>query len=35
MLTRIVAAENVLLTIADIPLGLFAGTALARWFMST
>jgi hypothetical protein len=25
MLTRIVAAENVLLTIADIPLGLFAG----------
>jgi ABC-type antimicrobial peptide transport system permease subunit len=33
-LGRIVAAENLLLTAAGIPLGLAAGTLLARWFMS-
>jgi putative ABC transport system permease protein len=34
VLGRVVAAENLLLTVAAIPLGLAAGTLLARWFMS-
>ncbi len=33
-LGRIVAAENLLLTAAGIPVGLAAGTLLARWFMA-
>jgi putative ABC transport system permease protein len=33
-LGRIVAAENLLLTVAGIPFGLAAGTLLARWFMA-
>ena len=35
ILSRLVAAENLLLTAVGIPLGLFAGTALARWFMAS
>jgi len=34
ILGRVVAAENLLLTLAGIPLGLVAGTLLARWFMA-
>jgi putative ABC transport system permease protein len=34
VLARIVAAENLLLTLAGIPVGLVAGTLLARWFMA-
>lgn len=34
MLVRLVAAENLLLTSAAIPVGLAVGTLLARWFMS-
>ena len=34
VLGRIVAAENLLLTVAGIPLGLVTGTLLARWFMA-
>lgn len=34
VLGRIVAAENLLLTIGGIPLGLASGTVLARWFMA-
>ncbi len=33
-LGRMVAAENLLLTFAGIPVGLAAGTMVARWFMS-
>lgn len=33
-LVRLVAAENLLLTSAAIPIGLAVGTLLARWFMS-
>jgi len=33
VLARIVATENLLLTLAGIPVGLVAGTLLARWFM--
>ncbi|HEU0040855.1 MAG TPA: ABC transporter permease, partial [Jiangellaceae bacterium] len=35
VLGRIVAAENLLLTLAGIPIGLVAGTLLARWFMAS
>jgi putative ABC transport system permease protein len=35
ILARLVAAENLLLTVLGLPLGLAAGTLLARWFMST
>ena len=35
VLGRIVAAENLLLTVASIPIGLVAGTLLARWFMAS
>jgi putative ABC transport system permease protein len=34
VLGRLVAAENLLLTVIGIPFGLVAGTGLARWFMS-
>lgn len=34
VLGRTVAAENLLLTVAGIPLGLVAGTLLARWLMA-
>ena len=34
MLGRVVAAENLLLAVAAIPLGIAAGTLLARWFMA-
>ena len=34
VLARLVATENLLLTLAGIPLGLAAGTLLARWFMA-
>ena len=35
LLARLAAAENLLLTGIGIPLGLVAGTMLARWFMAT
>jgi putative ABC transport system permease protein len=35
MLGRLVAAENLLLAVLGIPLGLLAGTWAARWFMSS
>ncbi len=35
LLTRLVVAENLLLVLAGIPLGLVTGTLLARWFMAT
>ena len=34
VLGRLVAAENLLLTVTGIPIGLLAGIGLARWFMS-
>jgi putative ABC transport system permease protein len=34
VLVRLVATENLLLTLAAIPLGLATGTLLARWFMA-
>jgi len=34
MLGRLVATENLLLTVTGIPIGLVAGIGLARWFMS-
>lgn len=34
MLARLVAAENLLLTVTGLPLGLLAGVSLARWFMA-
>jgi putative ABC transport system permease protein len=34
ILGRVVAAENLLLTLAGIPLGLIAGRLLGRWFMA-
>lgn len=34
VLARIIAVENLLLTIAGIPIGLVAGSLLARWFMA-
>jgi putative ABC transport system permease protein len=35
LLGRLVAAENLLLVVVGLPLGLGAGTLLADWFMST
>ena len=35
ILARLVATENLLLTVIGIPLGLGTGTLVARWFMST
>jgi putative ABC transport system permease protein len=34
VLARVVAAENLLLTLSGIPIGLITGTVLARWFMA-
>ena len=34
ILGRLVATENLLLTVIGIPIGLIAGIGLARWFMS-